>query len=133
MDERKPPEAAPEAPGSAPAPIGAAYRVTPAEIERAVVPTGEQYAADLSAMFDHLAELYAGQLAAKDETIATQREALAALRRRAEAAEAERDALRARGDAPPARVSGAAAGESPAAGRLALARLRAWLSQHRQG
>ncbi len=108
QDSRKAPERSPEYPpeypagntgrptGTSPEPVEAQYRVTPADVERAVVRTGARYAADLRAMLDGLREVYAGQVAAKDETIAAQRDALAELRRRAEAAEAERDDLRAR-------------------------------------
>ncbi len=91
--------------------IEAAYRVSPAEIERAIERTGQQYVTDMAALYDRisaeLGQVYAGQLAAKDETIATQRDALATqaetvagqraaiaeLRRRAEQAEAEWDRL----------------------------------------
>ena len=134
QDSRKAPERSPEYPpeypaettgmptGTSPEPVEAQYRVTPAEVERAVARTGARYAADLRAMLDGLREVYAGQVAAKDETIAAQREALAELRRRAEAAEAarlagerERAALRRRLDAtPPA----PAASEAPTVGRV---------------
>ena len=91
-------------------PVEAQYRVTPAEVERAVERTGARYVADLRTVLAELREVYEGriaateaQVAAKDETIAAQRDALAELRRRAEAAEAarlaaerERDELRAR-------------------------------------
>jgi hypothetical protein len=95
-----------EANGS-PEPIEASYRVAPEDLQHAIERTGEKYVADFAALYDRVsAELgaaYAGQLAAKDETIATQREALAAQRAivadqgaalalvqaRAEAAEAE--------------------------------------------
>ncbi len=76
--------------------IEAHYRVTPAAIEQAVSRTSAQYLGDLRTVLAEVGKVYEGQLAAKDETIATQREALAELRRRAEAAEEERDALRAR-------------------------------------
>ncbi len=49
---------------------------------------------DLRTMLAEVGKVYEGQLAAKDETIAAQRDALAELRRRAAAAEGERDALR---------------------------------------
>ncbi len=118
---------APERPDTAP--IEAAYRVTPAEIERAVSRTSAQYMGDLRAVLAEVGAVYEGrivateaQVAAKDETIAAQREALAELRRRAEAAEVarlaaerERDELRARlspmGDTPQAAP---AATEAPA-------------------
>jgi len=84
--------------------LEAAYRVTPTEIERAIERTGQKYVTDMAALYDRISaevgRLYAGQLAAKDETIATQRaalvtkdQALAELRRRAEQAEAGRDRL----------------------------------------
>ncbi len=83
-------------------PIEASYRVTPAEVEQAVSRTGAQYVGDLRTMLAEVGKIYAGQLAAKDETIAAKDAALAAkdqalaadaltiaeLRRRAEAAEA---------------------------------------------
>lgn len=79
-------------------PIEAAYRVTPAEVEQAIERTGARYVADFAALYDRIAaevgELYAAQIAAKDQTIATQADALAELRRRAEVAERERDELR---------------------------------------
>ena len=85
------------------APVEAAYRVTPAEIEQAVSRTSAQYMGDLRTMLAEVGQIYEGQLTAKDETIATQREVLATqtervaeqqatiaeLRRRAEVAEAE--------------------------------------------
>ena len=97
--EGVPPEARPEestGPTTGPAPepfrgrvpdhvpdsIGAQYRVTPAEIERAVSRTSAQYMGDLRTMLAEVGKVYEGQLAAKDETIAE-------LRRRAEVAEAE--------------------------------------------
>ena len=74
-------------------PQDAAAPATPAEVERAIEATAARYVADFAGLYDRIAaevgRLYAGQLAAKDETIAE-------LRRRAEAAEAERDALRRR-------------------------------------
>ncbi len=94
-----------------PEPIEAAYRVTPVEIEQAIERTGQKYVTDMAALYDRISaevgKLYEGQLAAKDETIATQRAALvtkdqaltadalalAELRRRAEVAEAARDRL----------------------------------------
>ncbi len=115
--ERLPPEARPHSATDPPTeqttdsvgatePVEAQYRVTPAEVERAVERTGARYVADLRTVLAELREVYEGriaateaQVAAKDETIAAQRDALAELRRRAEAAEAERDALRARLDA----------------------------------
>lgn len=89
-----------------PEPYEAQYRVTPADVEQAIERTGAKYVADMAALYDRIAaevgRLYEGQLAAKDETIAAQRDALATkdqalaadalalaeLRRRAEAAEA---------------------------------------------
>jgi len=96
--------------------IEAVYRVSPTEIEQAIERTGQKYVTDIAAIYDRvsaeLGQVYAGQLAAKDETIATkeqviatQREALATkdqalaadalaiaeLRRRAEEAEAAQD------------------------------------------
>ena len=71
------------------APISAAYRVTPAEIEQAVARTSAQYMGDLRTMLAEVGKVYEGQLAAKDETIAE-------LRRRAEVAEAELDVVRLR-------------------------------------
>ena len=70
-------------PPTAPDPIEAAYRVTPADVERAVERTGARYLADMETILARVGRVYEGQLAAKDETIAE-------LRRRAEAAEAER-------------------------------------------
>jgi len=99
---------------SFPEPIEARFRVTPAEIERAVERTGARYLADMETILTRVGQVYEGQLAAKDETIATQqetiaelrrqrdedrereREALAELRRRAEVAEAEAEGLRLR-------------------------------------
>lgn len=125
QEHRKPPEHPPEYPpegtGKPPettgihaAPIEAQYTsITPAEIERAIERTSARYVADFASLYDRIAGevggLYEAQLAAKDETIATQRELiahqgeiladardrLAELSRRAEAAEAERDQLRA--------------------------------------
>ncbi len=87
------PEPAPRGTGTGPEPgpepIEARFRVTPAEIERAVERTGARYLADMETILNRVGRVYEGQLAAKDETIAE-------LRRRAEAAEAERDALRER-------------------------------------
>ena len=127
-DSRKAPEVAPEdsgsspeAPGSQSEPIEAHFRVE-GEPPAALVPLARvteltaglvERIADLAGRNEALAlevgqlrERTAGQgtqLAAKDETIAAQREALAELRRHAEAAEAarlaaerERDELRAR-------------------------------------
>ncbi len=97
--------------GTHSASIEAAYRVTPVEIEQAIERTGQKYVTDMAALYDRISaevgKLYEGQLAAKDETIVTQRAALvtkdqalaadalalAELRRRAEQAEAERDRL----------------------------------------
>ncbi len=83
------PEYPPEGTGIHAEPIEAAYRVTPAEIEQAVSRTTAQYMGDLRTMLAEVGEVYAGQLAAKDETIAE-------LRRRAEVAEADAAALRQR-------------------------------------
>ncbi len=81
--------------------IEAHYRVTPAAIEQAVSRPSAQYLGDLRTVLAEVGKVYEGRIAAteaasaaKDETIATQREALAELRRRAAAAEGERDALR---------------------------------------
>ena len=86
------PEPAPRGTGTGPEPgpepIEARFRVTPAEIERAVERTGARYVADMETILARVGHVYEGQLAAQRETIAE-------LRRRAEAAEAERDALRA--------------------------------------
>ncbi|MDP9371944.1 MAG: sigma-70 region 4 domain-containing protein [Chloroflexota bacterium] len=104
------------------APIEASYRVTPAEIEQAVARTSAQYMGDLRAVLAEVGKVYEGRIAAteaasaaKDETIAAQRDALAELRRRAAAAERERDELRARlstivepAPTPPAALGGAA-------------------------
>jgi len=97
--------------GTHSASIEAAYRVTPVEIEQAIERTGQKYVTDMAALYDRISaevgKLYAGQLAAKDETITTQRAALvtkdqalaadalalAELRHRAEQAEAARDRL----------------------------------------
>ncbi len=68
--------------------VPARFRVTPAEIERAVERTGARYLADMETILARVGQVYEGQLAAQRETIAE-------LRRRAEAAEAERDDLRA--------------------------------------
>jgi len=126
-----------EANGNAEEPLEASYRVTPAEIERAVGRTSAQYMGDLRTMLAEVGKVYEGQLAAKDETIVTQREALATqaetvaeqraalaeLRCRAEQAEAERDRLaatQAAQDAPGApEVPAAARGDAPGVwGRL---------------
>ena len=80
-------------PEPGPEPIEAAYRVTPAEIERAVSRTSAQYMGDLRTMLAAVGKVYEGQLAAKDQTIGTQAEMIAELRHRAEQAEAERDRL----------------------------------------
>ncbi len=72
--------------------VAAQYRVTPAEVERAVERTGARYVADLRTVLAELREVYEGRDAAQRETIAE-------LRRRAEVAERERDELRARLDA----------------------------------
>ncbi len=94
--------------------------VTPAIVEQVIARTGRQYTADLHVMLTELREVYAGQIAAKDETISelrrTHEEVLAAdalaiaeLRRRAEAAEAARDRLTAAQAAP----AGPGAPEAP--------------------
>ncbi len=57
-------------------PIEATYRVTPAEIAQAVSRTSAQYLGDLRTMLAEVGKVYQGQLAAQDETIATQRAAL---------------------------------------------------------
>ena len=79
-------------PEPGPEPIEAAYRVAPAEIERAIERTGEKYVADFAGLYDRisteLGRVYEGQLTAKDQVIATQGETIAELRRRAEVAEA---------------------------------------------
>lgn len=54
-------------------PIEAPYRVTPAAIEQAVSRTGVQYVGDLRTMLAEVGKVYEGQLAAKDETIASLR------------------------------------------------------------
>jgi hypothetical protein len=81
-------------PGRGPEPIEATFRVTPAEIERAVSRTSAQYMGDLRTMLAEVGKVYEGQLAAKDRTIGTQAdtlalqaETIAALRHRAESAE----------------------------------------------
>ena len=83
-------------PETGPEPIEARFRVTPAEIERAVERTGARYLADMETILTRVGKVYEGQLAAKDETIATQAEMLAELRRRAEVAEAELEGARLR-------------------------------------
>lgn len=82
-------------------PSGTAGGTTPAEIERAIARTGQQYTADLQTILAELRQVYEGQVAAQQETIATQRDLidnqddqLADLRGRLAAAEAERDQLR---------------------------------------
>ena len=70
------------------------FPITPAEVERAIARTGQQYTADLGTMLAELREVFAGQVAAQQETIAAQADTIAELRRRAEVAEVERDALR---------------------------------------
>jgi hypothetical protein len=81
-------------------PVEAAYQVSPAVVEQAIARTGQQYTADLRAMLGELRQVYEGQLAAKDETIAAvraERDAMVdELRRRAEAAEDEIAAIRTR-------------------------------------
>jgi len=67
--------------------------VTPAEVERAIQRTGQQYTADLRAMLAELRQVYEGQIAAKDAALAAKDETIAELRRRAEVAEVERDRL----------------------------------------
>jgi len=87
-------------------PIEAAYRASPAEIERAIERTGQQYVTDMAALYDRvsieLGAVYEGQLAAKDQALAAKDETIAELRRRAEVAEAERDRLTAAQAAPAA-------------------------------
>jgi uncharacterized coiled-coil protein SlyX len=101
--------------------------VTPVEVERAIARTGQQYTADLRTILSELREVYEGQIAAKDETIAAQadtiatqrdfiseqaetlaneRTVVAELRRRAEAAEARVAEMQA--EAAPAPASEAA-------------------------
>jgi excisionase family DNA binding protein len=87
--------------GGQPPEVGASNKTTPAEVERAIARTGQQYTADLRTMFEELREVYEGQLAAKDqtiaakdETIAGQADTIAELRRWVATAEAERDELR---------------------------------------
>jgi len=84
--------------------LEAAYRVTPAEIERAIERTGQQYVTDMAALYDcvstELGAVYEGQLAAKDQALAAKDETIAELRRRAEHAEAGRDRLMAAQAAP---------------------------------
>jgi len=77
------------------------FHITPAEVEHAIARTGQQYTADLGTMLAELREVFAGQVAAQQETIAAQAATIAELRRRAEVAEAERDALRAQTSPPP--------------------------------
>ncbi len=82
------------------APLEAQYRVTPAEIERAVAATSAQYMGDLRTMLAEVGKVYEGHLAAQQETIAE-------LRRRAEVAEADAEGLRLRlaeGSVPPVLV-----------------------------
>ncbi len=113
--ERLPPEARPHIAADPPTeqttdsvgatePVEAQYRVTPAEVERAVERTGARYVADLRTVLAELREVYEGRDAAQRETIAE-------LRRRAEAAERERDDLRARLDAAQAAPAGTGATE----------------------
>jgi len=97
VPQRTPADSASQRPGAAPSgqdTIEATYRITPAEIEQAVARTSAQYMGDLRTMLAEVGRVYEGQLAAKDQVIATQADALAELRRRAEVAEVERDALR---------------------------------------
>ena len=83
-------------------PIEAAHQFTPAEVERAIGATAARYAADFAGLYDcistEVGRLYEGQLAAKDETIATQRELIAhqaeILADARDRLAAERDALR---------------------------------------
>lgn len=69
-------------------PRGSEAVATPAVVEQAIARTGQRYTADLHTMLAELREIFAGQVEAKDQVIATQAEALAELRRRAEVAEA---------------------------------------------
>jgi len=108
-DHRKAPEHPPEHPpentGMPFAPIEAAYRVMPEELERAIARTGERYVGDIQTVFDQVAALYEQRLAEKDAVIATIREEkdalIAELRRRAEVAEAALAAASAPPAAPP--------------------------------
>ena len=77
--------------------------MTPAELECAVERNGARYLADMETIPTRVGQVYDGQLAAKDETIAelrrhrdNKREVLDKLRRRVKVAEAEADALRLR-------------------------------------
>ncbi len=88
--------------GRAAEPVEAAYRVTPAEVERVVERTGAKYIADMRALFDQVGQLYEAQLATQAAALAAKDETIAEVRRRAAEAEAERDGLRARLAAAPA-------------------------------
>jgi len=68
---------------------GSGALTTPAVAEQAIARTGQQYTADLRTMLAELREVYAGQIAAKDEALAAQAETIAELHRRAEVAEME--------------------------------------------
>ena len=76
-------------------------QATSAEVERAIARTGQQYTADLGTMLAELREVFAGQVAAQQETIAAQADTIAELRRRAEVAEAALAAASAAPAAPP--------------------------------
>jgi len=137
QDHRKAPEHPPEHPpentGMPFAPIEAAYRVMPEELERAIARTGERYVGDIQTVFDQVAALYEQRLAEKDAVIATVREEkdalIAELRRRAEAAEAERDQLRQQAAPQPASAAptpdaATATPEAPGAAQGFWARVR---------
>jgi len=112
--QRTPADSAPQRSGadrSGQDTIAPAYRVTPAEVERAIARTGQQYTADLRTMFAELRAVFAGQVAAQQETIAAQSATIAELRRRAEVAET---ALAAAG-APPAAPPPPSAAPTPSA------------------
>ena len=82
--------------GSAAELVEAAYRVTPAEVERVVERTGAKYVADMRVLFEQVGQLYEAQLATQAAALAAKDETIAELRRRAGVAEVERDDLRAR-------------------------------------
>ncbi|MDP9375834.1 MAG: hypothetical protein M3Q65_25965 [Chloroflexota bacterium] len=114
--------------------IEARFRVTPAEIERAVSRTSAQYIGDLRTVLAEVGKVYEGRIAATEAASAAKDETIAELRRRAEAAEAERlavererDELRRRLDAAQAapQAPGAAEDPAPAAVARVLQRLRA--------
>ncbi len=91
--------------GSAAEVVEAAYRVTPAEVERVVERTGAKYVADMRVLFDQVGQLYEAQLATQAAALTAKDETIAEVRRRAAVAEAERDELRARLDAAAAPVT----------------------------